>query len=118
MSTVFQSRILSLEEEISNRTRRRVELRNVQTRRYLIILLHGRHNRTAQDRRAHPFIGSVDAWCRHSLIDLDVESSGDWHIDAHHTVEDTAIVLGQALRSALGDKQGIRRFGDALITPG
>ena len=48
----------------------------------------------------------LTAFARHSLIDLDVESSGDWHIDAHHTVEDTAIVLGQALHAALGDKQG------------
>jgi imidazoleglycerol-phosphate dehydratase len=57
----------------------------------------------------------LTAFATHSLIDLEVESAGDWHIDAHHTVEDTAIVLGQALRSALGDKRGIRRFGNALI---
>jgi imidazoleglycerol-phosphate dehydratase len=55
------------------------------------------------------------AFATHSLIDLEVESTGDWHIDAHHTVEDTAIVLGQALRFALGDKWGIRRFGNALV---
>jgi imidazoleglycerol-phosphate dehydratase len=52
---------------------------------------------------------------RHSLIDLTVQTEGDIHIDAHHTVEDTAIVLGDALREALGDKKGIRRFGDSLV---
>jgi imidazoleglycerol-phosphate dehydratase len=57
----------------------------------------------------------LTAFAVHALIDLEVESAGDWHIDAHHTVEDTAIVLGQAIRSALGDKSGIRRFGSALV---
>src|SRR6478735_6145638 len=52
---------------------------------------------------------------RHSLIDLTVQTDGDTNIDAHHTVEDTAIVLGDALREALGDKAGIRRFGDATV---
>jgi imidazoleglycerol-phosphate dehydratase len=57
----------------------------------------------------------LTALSRHSLIDLEVESTGDLYIDAHHTVEDTTIVLGQALRTALGDKRGIRRFGDATV---
>ncbi|MDQ1289108.1 MAG: imidazoleglycerol-phosphate dehydratase [Actinomycetota bacterium] len=52
---------------------------------------------------------------KHSLIDLTVTAEGDTHVDAHHTVEDVAIVLGRALREALGDKAGIRRFGDALV---
>ncbi|QGH69805.1 imidazoleglycerol-phosphate dehydratase HisB [Pseudactinotalea sp. HY158] len=52
---------------------------------------------------------------KHSLIDLTVRAQGDVHIDAHHTVEDVAISLGQALRQALGDKAGIARFGDALV---
>ena len=51
---------------------------------------------------------------KHSLIDLNIVASGDTDIDAHHTVEDTAIVFGEALRQALGDKRGIRRFGDIL----
>ena len=57
----------------------------------------------------------LTAFARHSLVDLTVQTAGDTHIDAHHTVEDTAIVLGQALREALGDKVGIRRFGDATV---
>jgi imidazoleglycerol-phosphate dehydratase len=57
----------------------------------------------------------LTSFARHGLVDLTVAAEGDTHIDAHHTVEDTAIVLGQALREALGDKQGIRRFGDAMV---
>jgi imidazoleglycerol-phosphate dehydratase len=57
----------------------------------------------------------LTAFAKHSLIDLSVKSTGDTHIDVHHTVEDTAIVLGKALGQALGDKAGISRFGDALV---
>jgi imidazoleglycerol-phosphate dehydratase len=57
----------------------------------------------------------LSSLAKHSLIDLAVRASGDTHVDAHHTVEDVAIVLGQALREALGDKAGIRRFGDAAV---
>ena len=52
---------------------------------------------------------------RHSLIDMTVRATGDTDVDVHHTVEDTAICIGEALRAALGDKRGIRRFGDALV---
>jgi len=52
---------------------------------------------------------------KHALLDLVVTADGDTDVDAHHTVEDVAIVLGTALREALGDKRGIRRFGDATV---
>ena len=57
----------------------------------------------------------LTALSKHSLIDLEVDARGDTEIDVHHTVEDTAIVLGQALRQALGDKRGIGRYGDATV---
>ena len=57
----------------------------------------------------------LTAFAKHSLIDLTVEASGDTDIDAHHTVEDTAIALGLALAEALGDKTGVRRYGDATV---
>ncbi|WP_414690062.1 imidazoleglycerol-phosphate dehydratase HisB [Nocardioides sp.] len=57
----------------------------------------------------------LQSFARHALLDLTVDTDGDTQIDAHHTVEDTAIVLGEALREALGDKHGIRRFGDATV---
>ena len=52
---------------------------------------------------------------RHSLIDLEVKARGDLHIDFHHTTEDTGIVIGEAISKALGDRAGIKRYGDALI---
>ena len=57
----------------------------------------------------------LTAFSKHSLIDLTVRASGDTEIDVHHTVEDIGIVLGKAIREALGDKAGIARFGDALV---
>ena len=57
----------------------------------------------------------LTAFAKHSLTDLTVRASGDTNIDAHHTVEDVSIVLGQAILEALGDKSGISRYGDALV---
>ncbi len=63
-----------------------------------------------------PFLDHMlDQVARHGLLDLDVEAKGDLHIDAHHTVEDIGITLGQAVAKAVGDKKGIRRFGHAYV---
>ncbi len=63
-----------------------------------------------------PFLDHMlDQIARHALIDLEVEAGGDLHIDAHHTVEDIGITLGQALARALGDKKGLRRYGHAYV---
>lgn len=57
----------------------------------------------------------LDGFARHGLFDLEVKVSGDLEVDSHHTVEDTGIVLGQAIREALGDKAGIRRYGYFIL---
>lgn len=57
----------------------------------------------------------LTAFAKHSLVDLTVRAKGDVEIDVHHTVEDIGIVLGQAIKQALGDKSGISRYGDALV---
>ena len=63
-----------------------------------------------------PFLEHMlDQVARHGMLDLDVEAKGDLHIDAHHTVEDIGITLGQAFVKAIGDKSGIRRFGNAYV---
>ena len=63
-----------------------------------------------------PFLDHMlDQIARHGLIDLDIEASGDVHIDNHHTVEDVGITLGMAVAKAIGDKKGIRRYGHAYV---
>lgn len=63
-----------------------------------------------------PFLDHMlDQVARHGLVDLEVEATGDLHIDAHHTVEDIGIAIGEALAKALGDKKGVRRFGHAYV---
>ncbi len=57
----------------------------------------------------------LDQLARHSLIDMTIRAKGDYHIDDHHTVEDTGIAMGQALTQALGDKKGIRRYGECHL---
>lgn len=57
----------------------------------------------------------LEQLAKHGLIDLDIAVKGDLHIDAHHTVEDTGIALGQAIKEALGDKKGIRRYGHSYV---
>ena len=57
----------------------------------------------------------LEALARHGLLDLTVEARGDLHVDGHHTVEDTGIVLGQAIAKALGDRAGVRRYADSMV---
>ena len=56
----------------------------------------------------------IDQLSKHSLIDIELQAKGDLHVDYHHTTEDSAIVLGQAFKNAIGDRKGILRFGQAL----
>ncbi|RCS58577.1 imidazoleglycerol-phosphate dehydratase HisB [Parvibium lacunae] len=63
-----------------------------------------------------PFLDHMlDQIARHGLIDLEIDAQGDLHIDAHHTVEDIGITLGQAFAKAIGDKKGVRRYGHAYV---
>jgi imidazoleglycerol-phosphate dehydratase len=57
----------------------------------------------------------LNSFAKHGFFDLKLEVNGDLYVDAHHTVEDTGIVLGQAIRAALGDKKGIKRYGNAML---
>ncbi len=71
---------------------------------------------TARLATGLPFLEHMlDQVARHGLIDLEIDAKGDLHIDAHHTVEDIGLTLGQALAKALGDKAGVRRFGHAYV---
>lgn len=71
--------------------------------------------RSSIDTTVPFFDHMLTAFAKHSLTDLTVRATGDTQIDAHHTVEDVSIVLGTAIREALGDKAGISRYGDALV---
>jgi len=86
----------------------------LETRIQIRVNLDGSGN--AQLATGLPFFDHMlDQIARHGLIDLDIEAQGDLHIDAHNTVEDVGITLGQAVHQALGDKRGIRRYGHAYV---
>ena len=91
-----------------------VERNTLETRISIKLNLDG--NGASRFETGVPFLDHMlDQVARHGLLDLDIRAEGDLHIDAHHTVEDIGITLGQALVQALGDKQGIRRYGHAYV---
>jgi imidazoleglycerol-phosphate dehydratase len=92
----------------------RIERRTGETEVLVDLVLDGT-GQASSDTGVPFFDHMVNQLGKHAGFDLTVRTKGDLHIDAHHTVEDTSIALGQALRQALGDKAGIRRFGDALV---
>jgi len=92
----------------------RIERRTKETEIVLQLNVDG----TGSSKIATPipfFSHMLEAWSKHGLMDLAVEAQGDVEVDQHHTVEDVGIVLGQALRQAIGDKKGITRYGTAFI---
>ena len=85
-----------------------------ETQIYVSINLDGRGD--ARLASGIPFLDHMlDQVARHGMIDIELKAQGDLHIDAHHTVEDIGITLGQALTKALGDKVGVRRYGHAYV---
>jgi imidazoleglycerol-phosphate dehydratase len=103
--------------ERSRRAARRAaaERRTGETRVQVRLALDGR-GRSAISTGVGFFDHMLELLARHALLDLEVRCRGDLHVDAHHSVEDVGIVLGDALRRALGDKRGVRRFG-AFVAP-
>ena len=103
-----------MSEERTSRRTGRVERETMESSVLVEIDLDG-FGRTDVDTGVPFYDHMLSQLGRHGGFDLTVRTKGDLEIDAHHTVEDTAIALGEAFRQALGDKAGIRRFGDALV---
>ncbi|HSO84741.1 imidazoleglycerol-phosphate dehydratase HisB [Thiocapsa sp.] len=98
----------------STHRKARVERNTLETRIRVVLDLEG--SGRSDLNTGLPFLDHmIDQVARHGLIDLDIQAEGDLHIDAHHTVEDIGITLGQALAQALGDKKGLRRYGHAYV---
>ncbi len=92
----------------------RVERKTKETEVRLDLVLDG--TGASKVRTTVPFLDHMlEAWARHGLLDLTVEARGDTEVDVHHTVEDVGIVLGRALREAVGERRGIARFGTAFV---
>jgi len=99
---------------MSTSRRATVERKTSETQIQLTVALDG----TGVRKIATPvpfFNHMLEAFAKHGLFDLEVQATGDVEVDAHHTVEDVGICLGQAFRQALGDRSGISRYGDALM---
>ena len=95
---------------------RNAEIERITSETNVTIKLQLDGNGTADISTTVPFLDHMlNLFARHGLFDLQVTAQGDTEIDAHHTVEDVGIVLGEAVKQALGDKQGIARYGTALV---
>ena len=105
-SGALQGSVTSRSAEVERNTR--------ETQVRVVLNLDGRGKATIST--GVPFLDHMlESFARHGFFDLTVQASGDVHIDEHHTVEDVGIVLGRAFRQALGDRTGIRRFGEAMV---